>query len=60
MENCCDYNADGAKDCGICACSTCRIVYAIYMVGQAIMQKRIKTDDVEIDEGQSSILKSWE
>jgi len=60
MENCTDYPAREAQECGDCFCATCRIVYAIYMVGKAIMQDRIEKNDVEVDEGQSSILKSWE
>tara|TARA_Y100001938_G_C8076634_1_gene426512 strand:+ start:771 stop:1130 length:360 start_codon:yes stop_codon:yes gene_type:complete len=62
MENCADYTAEQAEDCFDCRCSTCRIVYAIWMMGRAIMQRPINPDEeVQIqDAHQTSITKSWE
>lgn len=65
MENCADVRSDKPEDACLCYCATCRIVYAIYMLGRAVLTAphtkigdHLKDDEVDIL--QTHITKAWD
>jgi len=40
MENCCETRSDKPEDACLCYCSTCRLVYVIYMLTDEYKKER--------------------
>ena len=59
-ENCGEIRADSPADACLCYCGTCRITYAIYMLGRAILADRIVTDKQSWEDEYQTTLKLFE